>query len=97
MPSHCPDESARARVKQDRDRLYVSTMHRSSFRILTAVAIKKALLKLGYSDVYHGYTAAMENPRDCEMWLDAMAAKWDGVGKPFGRTEWDQLLGHCQV
>ncbi|KOC11255.1 hypothetical protein AFLA70_79g003651 [Aspergillus flavus AF70] len=97
MPSHCPDESARARVKQDRDRLYVSTMHRSSFRILTAVAIKKALLKLGYSDVYHGYTAAMENPRDCEMWLDAMAAKWDGVGKPFGRTEWDQLLGHCQA
>ncbi|KAB8270397.1 hypothetical protein BDV30DRAFT_229036 [Aspergillus minisclerotigenes] len=42
-------------------------------------SIKKALLKLGYSDVYHGYTAATENPRDCEMWLDAMAAKWDGA------------------
>ncbi|KAK6837760.1 hypothetical protein RU639_001707 [Aspergillus parasiticus] len=60
-------------------------------------SIKKALLKLGYLDVYHGYTAATENPRDCEMWLDAMAAKWDGLGKPFGRTEWDQLLGHCQA
>lgn len=55
------------------------------------------MLKLGYCDTYHGYTAATENPRDCEMWLDAMAAKWDGVGKPFGRAEWDQLLGHCQV
>ncbi|KAI9044891.1 sulfotransferase family protein [Aspergillus affinis] len=60
-------------------------------------SMKKALLRLGYCDTYHGYTAATENPRDCEMWLDAMAAKWDAVGKPFGRAEWDQLLGHCQA
>lgn len=31
------------------------------------------------------------------MWLQALRAKYDGVGKPFGRVEFDQLLGHCQV
>lgn len=31
------------------------------------------------------------------MWLKALAAKFDGQGKPFGREEFDQLLGHCQV
>jgi hypothetical protein len=30
------------------------------------------------------------------MWHDALAAKYDGVGE-FGRKEWDQLLGDCQV
>ncbi|KAE8381841.1 hypothetical protein BDV26DRAFT_300790 [Aspergillus bertholletiae] len=54
-------------------------MARISLHTLTTIAIKKALLQLGYSDVYHGYTAAMENPQDCEIWLDAMAAKWDGA------------------
>ncbi|KAI9889083.1 MAG: hypothetical protein M1814_005807 [Vezdaea aestivalis] len=48
-------------------------------------------------DTYHGYSPAFENPRDCEMWLEAMAAKFDGKGKPFGRKEFDKLLGHCQA
>jgi hypothetical protein len=38
----------------------------------------------------------MENPRDCEMWLDALRAKFEGKGK-FDKKDWDQLLGHCQV
>ncbi|KAK0269340.1 hypothetical protein LTR91_000597 [Friedmanniomyces endolithicus] len=29
------------------------------------------------------------------MWNSALRAKYFGRGKPFGRTEWDQLLGHC--
>lgn len=41
-------------------------------------------------------SASMENPPDCLMWHDALAAKYDGVGE-FGRKEWDQLLGDCQV
>lgn len=41
-------------------------------------------------------SASVENPLDCLMWQQAFAAKYDGVGK-FGREEWDQLLGHCQV
>lgn len=31
------------------------------------------------------------------MWIEALEAKYEGKGKPFGRTEWDQLLGHCQA
>ncbi len=60
-------------------------------------AIRKALLQLGYSDTYHGYEAAAENPQDCELWLEAFRAKFDGEGKVFGREEFDQLLGHCQA
>ena len=39
----------------------------------------------------------VENPRDAEMWIDAYRAKFEGVGKPFERPEWDQLLGHCMA
>ncbi|RAL12371.1 sulfotransferase family protein [Aspergillus homomorphus CBS 101889] len=60
-------------------------------------SLKQALLILGYHDVYHGFSAALDNPRDCEMWLAGLRAKYDGRGKPFGRPEFDQLLGHCQV
>lgn len=31
------------------------------------------------------------------MWLEALKAKYDGCGKPYGRAEFDKLLGHCQV
>jgi hypothetical protein len=59
--------------------------------------MRKALIQLGYRDTYHGFSPAFENPQDSEMWLDAMRAKYDGRGKPFGRAEFDRLLGHCQV
>lgn len=39
---------------------------------------------------------SVENPPDALMWMDALAYKYDGVGH-FGREQWDQLLGHCQV
>lgn len=41
-------------------------------------------------------SASVENPPDCLMWSDALAAKYDGVGT-FGREQWDQLFGHCQA
>lgn len=31
------------------------------------------------------------------MWSEALAAKFEGKGKPYGREEFDQLLGHCQA
>ena len=39
---------------------------------------------------------AVGNLKDDKLWLDALAAKYEG-GKPFGKEEWDWLLGHCQV
>lgn len=52
---------------------------------------------LGFNDCYHGFEASFENPKDLEMWAEAVDAKFNGKGKPFGRAEFDQLLGHCQV
>ncbi len=52
---------------------------------------------LGFSDVYHMVEMIRENPRDGDMWLEAYEAKVDGKGKPYGREEWDKLLGHCMV
>jgi len=55
-----------------------------------------ALKQLGYVDTYH-MKSVIENPMDCQMWIEALEAKYFGKGKPFEREDWDQLLGHCQV
>lgn len=31
------------------------------------------------------------------MWWEAFEAKFEGKGKPFGRDQFDKLLGHCQA
>jgi hypothetical protein len=61
------------------------------------VALTIALKLLGFNNAYHGRDALTFNPRDCELWWKALRAKYDGKGKEFGRKEFDQLLGHCQV
>jgi Sulfotransferase domain len=66
-------------------------------RLMAISARRNALIQLSYRDTYHGFSTALDNPQDSEMWLDAMLAKYDGRGKPFGRAEFDCLLGHCQV
>lgn len=52
---------------------------------------------LGFNDVYHMTSMLEENPRDSDMWVEAYEAKFEGKGKPFGKEDWDQLLGHCEV
>ncbi|WEW61431.1 hypothetical protein PRK78_006921 [Emydomyces testavorans] len=59
-------------------------------------SLRAALKRLGYEDTYHMVSAAFENMKDCEMWMDAIRAKFDGIGK-FEKEDWDQLLGHCQA
>ena len=61
-----------------------------------SLALRRALRLLGIHDVYHGFAAVMENPRDNEFWVQAFEGKFEGKGKPFGRAEFDKLLGHCQ-
>lgn len=48
---------------------------------------------LGYPNPYH-FSSVFANAKDCDMWMEAFRAKFDGVGT-FGREQWDQLLGHC--
>jgi hypothetical protein len=58
--------------------------------------MKAALQILGYNDVYH-MTNTWTNPQDIDMWVEAYNAKLKGTGKPFGRAEFDKLLGHCMA
>ncbi|MCJ1350953.1 MAG: hypothetical protein MMC33_000935 [Icmadophila ericetorum] len=55
-------------------------------------SIQKALEGLGFGPCYHMRNCINQNPRDCEMWVEALKAKYDGVGI-FGSEQWDQLLG----
>lgn len=38
----------------------------------------------------------MIDPRDSDMWVEAIKGKYFG-GRKFTRQDWDQLLGHCQA
>jgi hypothetical protein len=38
-----------------------------------------------------------ENPKDADMWVEAFEAKFEGKGEPWGRAEFDKVLGHCMV
>lgn len=61
------------------------------------VSLRQALINLGYKDCYHFASTLQENPRDTELWLEALNAKFKGIGKEYGKAEWDALLGHCQA
>jgi Sulfotransferase domain len=53
--------------------------------------MQAALNILGYQ-CYHS-SEFFTNIRDCDMWNEAMDAKFFGKGLQFTRTKWDQLLG----
>lgn len=61
-------------------------------------SVRNALKRLGYIDAYHGFSCIVENPLDGKFWLEGKcprAGKYDG--RTFGRKDFDQILGHCQV
>ncbi|KAJ7051011.1 P-loop containing nucleoside triphosphate hydrolase protein [Mycena amicta] len=60
------------------------------------VSMRAALEKLGYNEVNHGFKVSA-NPYDRAMWDEALDAKFLGKGQPFGKNEWDELLGHCMA
>ncbi|KAH9215271.1 P-loop containing nucleoside triphosphate hydrolase protein [Leptodontidium sp. 2 PMI_412] len=60
-------------------------------------SMRTAMKELGYVDTYHMMNCSIENPPDALMWMDALTAKYDGIGAPFTRADWDQLLGNCQA
>ncbi|KAM4067115.1 NAD dependent epimerase/dehydratase [Hirsutella rhossiliensis] len=60
-------------------------------------SMRIAMKQLGYHDTYHMMSCSIENPPDALMWMEALRAKYDGQGKPFGPKEWDRLLGHAQA
>ena len=58
--------------------------------------MRQALFDLGYHDVYH-MVSAMQNPKDCLMWREAIEAKYFGKGRKYTREDFDKLLGNCEV
>ncbi|TKA65957.1 hypothetical protein B0A55_10155 [Friedmanniomyces simplex] len=60
------------------------------------LSMQEALKILGYPNTYH-YSSIFANVQDAHMWNEALRAKYQGHGKPFGRREWDQPLGHCRA
>ena len=59
--------------------------------------MREAMTQLGYVDTYHMMSCSLENPPDALLWMDALRAKYDGVGPKFTRKDWDRLLGSCQA
>lgn len=61
--------------------------------VLSALSV--ALSQLGYPGVYH-MRDVVANPDHALHWRKAFVAKFE-EGKPWGREEWDQLLGDSAV
>lgn len=57
-------------------------------------SMQSALEILGYKDTAHGFDP-ISHPETVELWMDAVNAKFSGQGKPYGRAEFDVLLGNC--
>lgn len=56
-----------------------------------------ALQKLGLKPYHMIEAVANRDKGDLECWREAVQAKFDGVGKPYGRAEFDKFLGDYEV
>lgn len=57
-------------------------------------SMQSALQTLGYKDTAHGFDM-ISHPEIGALWMEAVNAKFLNQGKPYGRAEFDILLGHC--
>ncbi|KAF7369701.1 hypothetical protein MVEN_00301600 [Mycena venus] len=55
-------------------------------------SMRAALAELGYGNTHH-IGRVMANPREVDAWNAAIDAKFHKKGTPYGREEWDGLLG----
>lgn len=60
----------------------------------SAMGVESALQTLGYQHTAHGFDM-IAHPEVGGPWMEAVNAKFLGQGKPYGRAEFDDLLGHC--
>lgn len=63
-------------------------------------SVCEALTLLGYQNVYHGIKS-IDTPEDWVVFSRAADATFSNLpsytGKPFSRTEWDELFGDCEA
>ncbi|KAJ7686706.1 hypothetical protein B0H17DRAFT_1204129 [Mycena rosella] len=60
-------------------------------------SLKLALEALGYVRTNHGIDLSFAGPAEIEMWIAAIRAKFYAQGTPYGKAEWDRLLGDCRA
>ncbi|KAJ6549245.1 hypothetical protein DFH09DRAFT_1169375 [Mycena vulgaris] len=66
------------------------------FQRTGTASLKIALETLGYVRTNHGFSV-FSRLEEINMWIQAIKAKFFGEGTPYGREEWDRLLGDCQA
>ncbi|KAJ7827607.1 P-loop containing nucleoside triphosphate hydrolase protein, partial [Mycena olivaceomarginata] len=59
-------------------------------------SMRDALRMLGYNDTHH-MDSVFRDPSQIWPWTAAIYDMIYGKGKPYGRAEWDSLLGDCQA
>ncbi|KAL9594689.1 MAG: hypothetical protein Q9219_006889 [cf. Caloplaca sp. 3 TL-2023] len=59
------------------------------------MTMQVALEELGLGPCHHMHYC-FQNPMECDMWKEALEAKFQNKGRKYTRKDWDQLLGHCQ-
>ena len=107
MPSCGTTETDCSGNAENWDSVYVRTYHASSAQEILrkshtqtnrspSPALRMALKHLGFEDTYH-MECLFENPSDIDLWHAAFLAQFKVQGEPFGKADWDQLLGHCQA
>lgn len=58
------------------------------------LSMRRAAEILGYPDPYH-YSNVLDSVSDCDMWIEALRAKFHGEGEMPDKKFFDGLLGHC--
>jgi hypothetical protein len=57
------------------------------------LSMQKALTILGYPNPYH-FSSFYDNVRECDLWVEALNAKYYGKSEMPDKAFWDGLLGH---
>lgn len=90
-----------ARVKNPQQNIDRSKAHRTvpmevlclGYSRTGTLSMHKAMTVLGYPNPYH-FSSILDNVLDCDLWLQALNAKFHGKGPVPRKPFWDALLGH---
>lgn len=61
------------------------------------LAVYVALLKLGINSYHFAEVSRNRKNNHWQLWMQALQAKYDGLGKPFEGEDFDQMLWNYDV
>jgi hypothetical protein len=59
------------------------------------LALADALIEVGISPIYHMREVGKNKHQ--AFWIEALEAKYEGKGQPYGREQFDKILGDFEV